>query len=86
LFSAYDDIDLKEVNEKLQGLQGQLNELQSKESAQVFINPNYELEKTLKVKSQDEISKKILQQVRNASDVGETKQTQTTDKGVRILN
>eukprot|EP00029_Vermamoeba_vermiformis_P014253 TRINITY_DN9376_c0_g1_i1.p1 TRINITY_DN9376_c0_g1~~TRINITY_DN9376_c0_g1_i1.p1 ORF type:complete len:424 (+),score=127.07 TRINITY_DN9376_c0_g1_i1:16-1287(+) len=82
-FSAYDDIDLKEVTDKLQGLQGQLNELQSKESAQLFINPNYELEKTLKVKSQDEITKKILNQVRNAS-AADTKQTGSTsaDKGV----
>jgi dynactin-2 len=82
-FSAYDDIDLKEVTDKLQGLQGKLNELQSKESAQLFINPNYELEKTLKVKSQDEITKKILHQVRTAS-AAETKQatSSSSDKGV----
>jgi dynactin-2 len=74
---------LKEVTDKLQGLQGQLNELQLKESAQLFINPNYELEKTLKVKSQGEITKKILHQVRTAS-AAETKQatSSSSDKGV----
>lgn len=74
------------MTDKLQGLQGQLNELQSQESAQAFINPNYGLEKTLKVKSQDEITKKILHQVRTAS-AAETKQTTgtSTDKGVSKL-
>ena len=73
------------MTDKLQGLQGQLNELQLKESAQLFINPNYELEKTLKVKSQGEITKKILHQVRTAS-AAETKQatSSSSDKGVSI--